>query len=675
MLNTAAVPGAVRLPDLKPYTDADYTLIPVNPWDYVDGHGNVRGKSPRDNDWPRRNYAPKEILAAVQDGYNVGVRLRETDLVIDYDPRNDKPTDEDPCPEGAGLSALRQQFDCWLDSCPRVNTGGGGIHWYCRKPAGVRIRERLGDFRGVEFKMKGRQVVAAGSKHPNGNYYVWDDLCPPLKDAPEAPEPLLALIARPTIDPATQAAPGQIDSEQLTRLLVELDPKDFREHERWLELGMACHHATNGHGEDAFVEWSTSDEAFADHDELIRCRWPSWAAAPGEPAVTIATLLMRVREAGGDDRWLQSELALQMLEDEPIEVPDAAKEFDEAEQAKRRRKLERVVTLSNVIPLRVDWLWPGWIPEGMMTIFTGNPAVLKTTAAVDVAARITRGKPMPRCREGAPPGDVLILACEDPIAEVVAPRMLAAGADMSRVHVRPDVWAIDQLRELDDMLRRYKPRLLYIDALFSALQNMDAHRDNAVRGPLQAMINLATSRGATIVATRHTRKGGAPIAVHAGMASVAFSAVARSELFFAKDPDAPEAAGDFIVAHAKCNVGRQQRSLRYRAEGVEVDGLAGLTYPRIDWLGESRYTADQLASGEAADGGRAQRGAERWLEDWLRENGPARPRDIWPEAREAGHAQRTLERAMAASPFIQGEGQGQARIWIFDADAPWNDAA
>lgn len=678
----------VQVEDLLAYTQADHDLIPLNRWNYIDGNGVVRGKTPRDNDWPRRDYAPGEIQAAIDRGCNVGVRMQPHQVVIDVDPRNqacpgehERTKDMFECRDEEwhctacghrGMQAEEMAAEAGIDLAmyPSVHTGGRGLHCYAKKPAEVRIRERAESLPGIEFKSgRGRQVVAAGSRHPNGNYYMWDDLSPPLKDAPELQEDLLALIARPTIDPRTQSEPGQIDNEQLARLLADLDPEDFRDHEPWLELGMASHHATNGHGEDAFVEWSTSDECFADHDELIRYRWPTWAAAPGEPCVTIATLLMRVREAGGDAGWL----AVDMLPDEVPELPAEAKAFEEAQQAKRKRKLERVVTLSNVTPVRVEWLWPSWIPSGMMTILTGDPAVLKTTVATDIAARITRGNPMPRCQEGGPPGHVLILACEDPIAEVVVPRMSAAGADMGRVHVRRDVWAIDQLAELDDMLQRFKPRLLYIDALFSALQNIDAHRDNEVRGPLQRMIQLATGRGATVVATRHTRKGGAPIAVHAGMASVAFSAVARSELFFAKDPDAPE--GHFIMAHAKCNVGPQQRSLRYRAEAVEVEGLAGETYPRIDWLGESGYTADQLASGEAADGGLAQRRAERWLEDWLRDHGPTQPRDIWPEAREAGHSQRTLERAMDASPFIRGEGQGRARVWVFDADAPWGNAA
>ena len=47
------------------------------------------------------------------------------------------------------------------------------------KPADVLIRETLEDYKGVEFKTgAGRQVVAAGSRHPNGKYYKWSSRPP-----------------------------------------------------------------------------------------------------------------------------------------------------------------------------------------------------------------------------------------------------------------------------------------------------------------------------------------------------------------------------------------------------------------------------------------------------------------------------------------------------------------
>ncbi len=659
--------AVVRKHDLVPYAAAGYTnLIALNQWNYTDSRGRERGKSPLYNNWPRQpECSQDEIAAHVDEGRNIGVRLRATDFIIDYDPRNDE--------DGSGWAAFVMEVgQDWIDSCPRVNTGGGGQHYYATKPESIRIRERVKAFgRGVEFKTKGRQVVAAGSKHPNGVYYEWDDIAPPLKDVPEAAEPLLALICRATIDPSTQSEPGQIDNDELAALLASLDPEGLP-YDDWLEIGMSSYHATNGDGLEAFTEWSVSDGEYSGHEESIQDHWESFAVESGEPAVTIGTLLMHVHDAGGETNWL----ALALLDDaDDIELPIEAKEYEKAVKADRKRKLNSVVTLANVKPKRVDWLVPYWIPARMLTLFTGNPAVLKSTVAIDIVARITRGDPMPFCNKGTPPGDVLILACEDPVPEVVVPRLLIAGADMSRVHVRQAAWAIDQLGELEDMVEKFKPKLIYIDALFSALQNMDAHRDNEVRGPLISMTALAAKHGATILATRHTRKGGASLAIDAGMASRAFGAVARSEILFVSDPDAPQDAGRFIMAHAKCNLKPRQTSQRYQAEEAEVPDLPGEHSVRVKWLGASQYTADQLASGEANDQGRAQRDAQVWLEDYLREHGPTRPRDLGIEAEEAGHNRRTLFRAVEASASIRGEGQGPARVWVYDRHAILGDNA
>ena len=43
----------------------------------------------------------------------------------------------------------------------------------------------------------------------------------------------------------------------LAETLEHLDPCDFREHDVWRDVMMACHHATAGEGRDEFIEWST----------------------------------------------------------------------------------------------------------------------------------------------------------------------------------------------------------------------------------------------------------------------------------------------------------------------------------------------------------------------------------------------------------------------------------
>lgn len=121
---------------------------------------------------------------------NYGVVLEKTHLVVDVDPRN--------FPEGYdSFAELQNEIGVDLTKAAGfyVKTGGGGFHYYFKKPADWLVRNELKDrFPGIEFKSVGRQVVGPGSIHPDtfrryslvGNP---DDLRP-------APQELLDLIRR-----------------------------------------------------------------------------------------------------------------------------------------------------------------------------------------------------------------------------------------------------------------------------------------------------------------------------------------------------------------------------------------------------------------------------------------------------------------------------------------------
>lgn len=125
------------------------------------------GKRPVDKDWTRRRYGMRRVLeAAERDGINVGVRITNAFFVIDVDPRNGGLD---------SLASMKRELRIDLTIYPCVHTGGGGYHFYVRTPEGnqTRIRNGIRGWDGIEFKGVGRQVVAAGSIHPNGTYYKW----------------------------------------------------------------------------------------------------------------------------------------------------------------------------------------------------------------------------------------------------------------------------------------------------------------------------------------------------------------------------------------------------------------------------------------------------------------------------------------------------------------------
>lgn len=81
----------------------------------------------------------------------------------------------------------------------------------------------------------------------------------------------------------------------------------------------------------------------------------------------------------------------------------------------------------------VRWIWPGFLPAGMLTILGGAPGCGKTTIATTLGALLTRGAAWPCGSPGKGAGDVIVWSGEDAPA-VLAARFAAAGADMRRVH-------------------------------------------------------------------------------------------------------------------------------------------------------------------------------------------------------------------------------------------------
>ena len=81
-----------------------------------------------------------------------------------------------------------------------------------------------------------------------------------------------------------------------------------------------------------------------------------------------------------------------------------------------------------------EWLWPGRIPCGALTLICGEQGRGKSLLTLDLAARVSAGRPWPHGGPPAAPADVLIFSAEDSLSRSVRNRLLAAGADLDRVH-------------------------------------------------------------------------------------------------------------------------------------------------------------------------------------------------------------------------------------------------
>ncbi|HLJ92939.1 MAG TPA: AAA family ATPase, partial [Gemmataceae bacterium] len=148
------------------------------------------------------------------------------------------------------------------------------------------------------------------------------------------------------------------------------------------------------------------------------------------------------------------------------------------------------VLLSTVKPEQVSWLWPGRIPLGKLTILDGDPGLGKSVLTMDLAASVTRGFAMADGTDGVH-GGVIVLNAEDGLADTVVPRLLAAGADLSRIlaldaiQERESERAISLPADLDyleEAIERMSALLVIVDPLMAFLAaQVNSHRDQDCR--------------------------------------------------------------------------------------------------------------------------------------------------------------------------------------------------
>ena len=257
-------------------------------------------KTPRDTAWTvtASGVTAEQAEAHIALGSNLGYRIADNILVIDVDPRN-------------GGEASFDALPAKIQKLPRTTvTASGGFHIYTQLPKGfdcTRLRTKVEpEYKGIDFLHKGKQVVLPGSSL-NGGKLSWTLHPKAVLPLPETPQSLIDILDRGEVDTsAPSKLTGYLSDDELYKVLANIPTSDFADNDTWLSMAMACHHATNGHGLEPFLQWSLSDPEYSDQEEMIKKRWDSFKSdRPGEASVTIRTLVKAVgKYEGGAPSWL-----------------------------------------------------------------------------------------------------------------------------------------------------------------------------------------------------------------------------------------------------------------------------------------------------------------------------------------------------------------------------------
>jgi hypothetical protein len=233
--------------------------------------------------------------------------------------------------------------------------------------------------------------------------------------------------------------------------------------------------------------------------------------------------------------------------DNPVSSDRAAHPHAGPSASRRRVKLTCAVDFE---PRELEWLWEGRVPLGMITMFAGDPKLGKSFVTLAMAAAVSGGLPLPFGGFSTRLGSTILMSAEDDPARTIIPRLTAAGADLSRIHIVESVIlangaeALPSLRVDVDAVtaaasRLGDCRLIVIDPVSAYLNGVDDSRNAALRGALSPLKSLSERLSAGVVLVSHLTKASSSSAKHRVAGSIAYVGACRANFLFAADPHDP----------------------------------------------------------------------------------------------------------------------------------------
>jgi len=345
------------------------------------------------------------------------------------------------------------------------------------------------------------------------------------------------------------------------------------------------------------------------------------------------------------------EAALGADRDEPASLSGQSKRRPNGRGPQAQEGAEVQITIASTIkPKAVEWVRPGRIARGKLTITAGDPGFGKSLVGVDEVCILSVGGLWP---EGgrAPVGKTLLLSGEDVPEDTTVPRAQVMGGDLSKIGFIGQVLTVDGERRRINLATdaalivaeavRFGAIGIVIDPLSSYMgSETNTWRDSDVRAVIDTLAEAAGRAGIYIHAIAHLNKGSSPKALYKIGGSIATVASARTAFLVAPDPNDESVR---LVACIKSNISVKPPTLSFRI-GVKKHPELGVEVPVIEWGAMSPLSADDLVGGDHSKTGAAIERAVEFLSDFLAA-GEVESEAIKEAARKAGVGRDSLWRA------------------------------
>ena len=234
------------------------------------------------------------------------------------------------------------------------------------------------------------------------------------------------------------------------------------------------------------------------------------------------------------------------------------------------------ISFSDITERETRWIVPDLIPEGDAVILLGEEGIGKGLWWTYIIGKVTTG---------LNPIDVLIIVSEDDPERTVKPRLVASGADVSRVHLMvadPETLTGVPLipghaADVADMIEQTGSRLVIIDPWMSVVPGQLQIKDTQqARQALDPVVKLARQTGATFILVTHTNRTSTGSSRDKYGGTVALRQAGRVCLMALQDPDDDSM---MYVGVEKANIVGKAPAVKYRKAG---DGASWYLTPTDD---------------------------------------------------------------------------------------------
>lgn len=333
---------------------------------------------------------------------------------------------------------------------------------------------------------------------------------------------------------------------------------------------------------------------------------------------------------------------LKRLLEEPMpKAPEAPKPIVVSQPMLRRLE---IVSLADVkIKPRV-WIIPGWLPEGYLTLVSGDGRAGKSSLLYSTIADLSRGDCCLGLNYSPKKAKTLLIGTEDDYSSKIKPFLLARDTDFAFAEYlkatfdtsgNPTSFSLLDVEPLRHEIIKRGTKVVIIDPASSYLpQGLDDNSDVDVRSVLTPLASMAMEERVAIILVKHVGKSTGRRSTGMHLGSAAWRNACRSAWLVIRDDQTER---DRVLFDVGSSVGVDQKAIRYEIDGIDSDRRNALRHHpeieeidsvdlqettlsqmyKVEFLGEDDSNPDEMLQRQARATQSESRSSNNCA-DWLR---------------------------------------------------------